>query len=334
MPAIRNTRLPKQDRKNYGGWCTRSWFPCSYSPSDWGLTEDHRETYGIMYLKPEPENMITPPFATDISLSPLARSSSSPSWLSGVPSYSHRPKQDHSPRPPNAFLFRPELYKAPKLHLGEDQTNISRIAGQRWKDLAEHEQEPYKRRAKHEKQLHDRRDPDYKYSLSGGCRSEKKVGRKGKKDRKESEEERCRKVAELLIQGIEGADLQRAMKSVDEEASTLSSSSTSRSQCPRPKNTASSHIRVESPQPPDFFFFDHSGSHPNGNFVPTSQIPQLKLSAATPEEVYLHIILDVELCTDVAMITGRWRRICSWSTTSRLRCYRCAVPVQCGGFSV
>ncbi|OAX34826.1 high mobility group box, partial [Rhizopogon vinicolor AM-OR11-026] len=72
------------------------------------------------------------------------------------------------PRPPNAFIvFRSCLWSNEDFRsLESDHRNVSRIAGERWRNLSDDEKEPFVQMAREAKALHAKMYPNYKYSPS------------------------------------------------------------------------------------------------------------------------------------------------------------------------
>jgi hypothetical protein len=101
------------------------------------------------------------------------------------------------------MLFRSSLCSSDKIAGERDHRNISRIAGECWRNLTPAEQQPFQRQAEIEKQLHALKYPNYKYSPV--YRKMKGIKRKGHHD--DSEEERCKKVASLLMGGTRTPEL-------------------------------------------------------------------------------------------------------------------------------
>ncbi|KAG1777412.1 hypothetical protein EV702DRAFT_279282 [Suillus placidus] len=131
-------------------------------------------------------------------------------------SHSRKKEEGHIPRPPNAFIvFRSCLWSNEDFRsLESDHRNVSRIAGERWRNLSDDEKEPFVQMAKEAKALHAKMYPNYKYSPS-----HRTVGGPKRKGRRNSDEERtkCDMIATLLQKGVEGSALAHAMAHVKSE---------------------------------------------------------------------------------------------------------------------
>jgi len=201
------------------------------------------------------------------------------------------------------MLFRSDLWKKQKSNPVErDHRHISRIAGHCWKELSDQERGEYKKLAEKRKRLHADEYPGYKYTPV--FRKEKPVKRKVKRDG-EGEEERCRKVALLLMEGMEGTDLEMAVKKMEEEepqpitlspcSNTISDTTpstsryhSSRTRAPKKQAAHPRRLKVEAPQA----VADRPPSLSDPEFVPTSQIPPLDLSAVKKEGVRAFLALE------------------------------------------
>ena len=145
------------------------------------------------------------------------------------PGHGKKKADDHIPRPPNAFiLFRSSFIKSRHVST-EVETNhstLSKIIGLTWQNMPHEERQFWHSKAKVAQAEHKRKFPDYAFrpshvkakgvgggggGNSGGTAAEKrKVREVGPKDMK-----RCAKIAQLLIEGKKGADLQAAVEEFD-----------------------------------------------------------------------------------------------------------------------
>lgn len=127
-----------------------------------------------------------------------------------------RPK-GNPPRPPNAFmLFRSDFWareKQKEVPIERDHRDISRIAGHCWNNLDDEERARYKRLAAQRKEMHNLEHPGYQYIPSTRRERAKRKLRKGA----EEEEERCRKLASFVMEGLSHADLREAMKHIEKK---------------------------------------------------------------------------------------------------------------------
>ncbi|KAI0961046.1 hypothetical protein AcW1_000236 [Taiwanofungus camphoratus] len=231
-------------------------------------------------------------------------------------SHSRKKQPGHIPRPPNAFmLFRSDLWAKEKIKssVERDHRQISRIAGALWNSLPEAQRAPFKRLAEAAKQHHAELFPEYKYAPV--YRKDKPVKRKGK-TATDGNAARWKAVAHLLMQGVEGNDLEKEVKRLDKggNAGTTLNPSPGRSLGPtqpsrrqgssskrKPKKYPSVKIEEveESEQAEDsvglglapargsakgesktpvFTPSELTATGIDGGFVPTSEIPLLNLS--------------------------------------------------------
>lgn len=136
---------------------------------------------------------------------------------STAPRKTHNRKKpvDHIPRPPNAFiLFRSAFIRNRHVSTGVEtnHSTLSQIIGLTWQGLPNEERQVWQRRAKLAEEEHRKKYPLYAFKpLHGKKRGTKrKVREVGPKD-----PERCAKIAELLVQGKKGRDLDDAVKEFD-----------------------------------------------------------------------------------------------------------------------
>ncbi|KAJ3730246.1 hypothetical protein C8R42DRAFT_714948 [Lentinula raphanica] len=147
------------------------------------------------------------PFANDSS------SSSSPRR----PAHSKKKAENHIPRPPNAFiLFRSSFIKGQHVST-EVETNhstLSKIIGLTWQNLPEDERQVWHSKAKAALDDHRRKFPQYAFrplhAKAKGGTEKRKVREVGPKDMK-----RCAKIAELLVEGKKGQELDAAIQEFD-----------------------------------------------------------------------------------------------------------------------
>ncbi|EPQ51724.1 hypothetical protein GLOTRDRAFT_140738 [Gloeophyllum trabeum ATCC 11539] len=125
---------------------------------------------------------------------------------------------NHIPRPPNAFiLFRSAFIKSQ--HVSSDvETNhstLSKIIGLTWQNLPHEERQVWHAKAKAALDEHKRKWPEYAFrplhTKAKGPTEKRKVREVGPKDIK-----RCEKIAELLVQGKKGEELDRAIREFDQ----------------------------------------------------------------------------------------------------------------------
>lgn len=125
--------------------------------------------------------------------------------------------ENHIPRPPNAFiLFRSSFIKSQHVST-EVETNhstLSKIIGLTWQNLPDEERQVWHAKAKAALDEHKRKFPQYTFkplhSKSKGGTEKRKVREVGPKDLK-----RCAKIAELLVEGKKGHELDVAIQEFD-----------------------------------------------------------------------------------------------------------------------
>lgn len=132
------------------------------------------------------------------------------------PAHSKKKPENHIPRPPNAFiLFRSAFIKGQ--HVSTDvETNhstLSKIIGLTWQNLPEDERQVWHGKAKAALDEHKRKFPQYAFRplhSKGKGSDKRKVREVGPKDLK-----RCAKIAELLVEGKKGQELDAAIQEFD-----------------------------------------------------------------------------------------------------------------------
>lgn len=131
--------------------------------------------------------------------------------------HSKKKPENHIPRPPNAFiLFRSSFIKNQHVS-SEVETNhstLSKIIGLTWQNLPHEERDIWHAKAKAALDEHKRKFPEYSFrplhaKVKGGP-EKRKVREVSPKDMK-----RCAKIAELLVEGKKGAELDAAIQEFD-----------------------------------------------------------------------------------------------------------------------
>ncbi|KDR76959.1 hypothetical protein GALMADRAFT_246110 [Galerina marginata CBS 339.88] len=125
---------------------------------------------------------------------------------------------NHIPRPPNAFiLFRSSFIKSRHVSTGVEtnHSTLSKIIGLTWQSLPHEERQKWHARAKLAQDEHKRKYPQYSFKpvhnkARGTAAERKKVREVGPKDQK-----RCAKIAELLVCGKKGQELEEAIQEFD-----------------------------------------------------------------------------------------------------------------------
>ncbi|KAF8892527.1 hypothetical protein BD779DRAFT_1670218 [Infundibulicybe gibba] len=134
------------------------------------------------------------------------------------PGHSKKKPENHIPRPPNAFiLFRSSFIKSQHVST-EVETNhstLSKIIGLTWQNLPNEERQIWHAKAKAALDEHKRKFPQYAFrplhsKAKGGGTEKRKVREVGPKDMK-----RCAKIAELLVNGKKGQELDAAIQEFD-----------------------------------------------------------------------------------------------------------------------
>lgn len=90
---------------------------------------------------------------------------------------------------------------------------FSRIAAHCWNSLNDAERKPYQKRAQQLKAEHGRQHPHYKYSPTS---RKVKAPKRAKRDDVD-ENERCKALATLVMNGVQGSELQLAVTTMDEQ---------------------------------------------------------------------------------------------------------------------
>lgn len=193
------------------------------------------------YQWPSLDSLIMYP-TSSTSTSPSSSSQSSPSpavWINSLPDvYDHSPafpssaelasmpippsrgtsrnkSPNHIPRPRNAFmLFRSAFAAAQKIRttVEHDNRHITRIIAHCWNRLSDADKRVWREKAAAEKALHAQKYPNYRFSPVGRATKpiKRNVRRNGIEDKK-----RCEKVADLLLAGKSGEELEDAVKQID-----------------------------------------------------------------------------------------------------------------------
>lgn len=182
------------------------------------------------------EAMSTSPLSFIANVTPVDFSSDSPPPLVDPPSefilfppaeeaiaprrqpHSKKKPENHIPRPPNAFiLFRSSFIKSQHVST-EVETNhstLSKIIGITWQSLPDQERQIWHQKAKEALEEHKRRFPKYAFrpvqtKAKGAASEKRKVREVEPKDIK-----RCKKIAQLLVSGKKGQELENAIQEFD-----------------------------------------------------------------------------------------------------------------------
>ncbi|PBL03101.1 hypothetical protein ARMGADRAFT_2676 [Armillaria gallica] len=137
------------------------------------------------------------------------------------------------PRPPNAFiLFRSAFIRSQRIsgRVEGNHSTLSKIIGMYWRALPHEEKQEWEAKAKVALEEHRRRYPDWRFrpGVNGGRgrgrggRGKRGRGRGGEGDgrgreKREREDGRLGKIRDLLVEGREGEDLERAVNEWERE---------------------------------------------------------------------------------------------------------------------
>ncbi|KDR72415.1 hypothetical protein GALMADRAFT_229167 [Galerina marginata CBS 339.88] len=132
--------------------------------------------------------------------------------------HSKKKPENHIPRPPNAFiLFRSSFIKSQHVSTAVEtnHSTLSKIIGLTWQSLPEEQRQVWHMKAKEALDEHKRKFPKYAFrpvqTKAKGAPSEKrKVREVEPKDIK-----RCTKIAQLLVEGKKGHELNEAIQEFD-----------------------------------------------------------------------------------------------------------------------
>ena len=132
--------------------------------------------------------------------------------------HSRKKPEDHIPRPPNAFiLFRSSFVKSDHVSTAveSNHSTLSKIIGYTWGMLPPAEKQIWFEKAKAMLEEHKAKYPGYSFKPESKLQTpyptkKRKVREVGPKDTK-----RCEKIAELLVKGKKGAELDQAVNEFD-----------------------------------------------------------------------------------------------------------------------
>jgi hypothetical protein len=130
---------------------------------------------------------------------------------------SRKQPEGHIPRPPNAFiLFRSSFIRSQRVssEVETSHSTLSKIIGLTWQNLPEDERRIWHDKARQGAEEHRRRFPAYSFRPlhrgGAGKDAKRKVRDPGIDD-----PVRCEKIAELLVEGKHGSELNAAVKEFD-----------------------------------------------------------------------------------------------------------------------
>ncbi|KAJ6544782.1 hypothetical protein DFH09DRAFT_850529, partial [Mycena vulgaris] len=137
--------------------------------------------------------------------------------------HTRKKSDNHIPRPPNAFiLFRSSFIKSQRVST-EVETNhstLSKIIGMTWKNLTDDERQVWRHKALDAVAEHKRNFPTYAFRpkhtrAKKGDADSPQPKSKRKVREVYQDPRRCEKIAELLVEGKKGAELDRAIQEFD-----------------------------------------------------------------------------------------------------------------------
>lgn len=142
---------------------------------------------------------------------------------SSIQRQGRKKSSSHIPRPPNAFiLFRSSFIKSQRVStdVETNHSTLSKIIGMTWQGLSQEERQVWHDKARVALEEHRKRFPAYAFrpsqqrpdptAGSGGGTRKRKVREVEPKDAK-----RCAKIAELLVKGVKGVELNEAIREFD-----------------------------------------------------------------------------------------------------------------------
>ncbi|KAF8124574.1 hypothetical protein EV363DRAFT_1403139 [Boletus edulis] len=158
-----------------------------------------------------------PPSCIEATFAPILFPSSGSECPARRPTHSKKRGEDHIPRPPNAFiLFRSSFIKNQHVST-EVETNhstLSKIIGLTWQNMPHDERQVWHAKAKKALEEHRMKWPQYAFRPSHakakGGTEKRRVREVEPKDMK-----RCARIAELLVEGKKGAELDTAIQEFD-----------------------------------------------------------------------------------------------------------------------
>ncbi|EAU83886.2 hypothetical protein CC1G_11980 [Coprinopsis cinerea okayama7 len=128
---------------------------------------------------------------------------------------SRKKPDNYIPRPPNAFiLFRSAFIRSQHVSTGVEtnHSTLSKIIGMTWQNLPNEERQVWHRKAKLAEEQHRLKFPQYAFKP---LHSKKKGGKRKVREVGPKDQTRCAKIAELLVQGKKGKELDEAVKEFD-----------------------------------------------------------------------------------------------------------------------
>ncbi|TFK66380.1 hypothetical protein BDN72DRAFT_899899 [Pluteus cervinus] len=166
------------------------------------------------FTEPEGASSASEPSSPTSTLFPPSTEPAPPPARKRIPP-GKRPSQGYIPRPPNAFmLFRADFVRQKHVP-GSIETNhgsLSKIIGNCWRALPPSERSIWEGKAKKAKADHKQRYPDYRFRPVHNKNKDKK---KEKQPAPPGTEQHCEAVAQLLLEGKKGTELEAALKRIN-----------------------------------------------------------------------------------------------------------------------
>ncbi|KAF6763288.1 hypothetical protein DFP72DRAFT_528636 [Ephemerocybe angulata] len=169
------------------------------------------------YNDPPPPFSETDPLPDSLLFPASSPPSSATNSKSPTTAHGRKKPASHIPRPPNAFiLFRSSFIRSRHVSTGVEtnHSTLSKIIGLTWQNLPEEERQVWHRKAKQAEAEHRAKFPAYAFKplhgrlkAGGGKRKVREVGPK--------DHVRCAKIAELLVKGLKGRELDEAIGEFD-----------------------------------------------------------------------------------------------------------------------
>ena len=214
-------------------------FPASYAtataPTDCSVsfTDNVTHTSFDITLSPSSESapsaddlppLVDAPITSEFQIFSPNEDNSSTTNFRRTP-HSKKKPENHIPRPPNAFiLFRSSFIKSQHVS-AEVETNhstLSKIIGMTWQNLPEDERQAWHVKARDALAEHRRKFPKYtfrptqsKVKSKGGGEGDRATGKRKVREVEPKDLKRCAKIAELLVEGKKGAELDAAIQEFD-----------------------------------------------------------------------------------------------------------------------
>ncbi|KAK2464147.1 hypothetical protein APHAL10511_003840 [Amanita phalloides] len=193
-------------------------FVDNMTPTSFDNTVSHYE----VVCADEPPPLVDAPIATEFQFfSPTDEHT----FGSKRSAHSKKKPENHIPRPPNAFiLFRSSFIKSQHVS-AEVETNhstLSKIIGMTWQSLPEDERQAWHAKARIALAEHRRKFPKYtfrpaqnKAKCKGGGDGKAEGTKRKVREVEPKDLKRCAKIAELLVEGKKGAELDAAIQEFD-----------------------------------------------------------------------------------------------------------------------